>query len=106
MQPWGGLGLTTGLLDAESLADALDFVINHDKPLSVLQTWSDSRRKAFSTVTNPISTKNKQRCSDQDPDTAAQEDPFLRAIVEQDEEKLAGIAHEFDNWRTNMSELV
>ncbi|KAL6248691.1 hypothetical protein RBB50_004946 [Rhinocladiella similis] len=104
--PWGALGLTTGLLDAESLADALDYVINHGKALSVLQTWSDSRRKAFATVTNPISTKNKLRCSDQNPDTAAKDDAFLKAIVDRDEEKLAEIAHSFDNWRTDMTQLV
>ncbi|KAK5195062.1 hypothetical protein LTR96_002940 [Exophiala xenobiotica] len=104
--PWGAFGLTTGLLDSESLADALEYIIKDNKPLSILQTWSEARRKAFSAVSNPISTANKLRCSNLNPETAAEDDAFLKAIVSNDQEALARIAGGFQDWRTNMSELL
>ena len=55
---------------------------------------------------NPISTANKLRCHDTNPDRAAEEDPFLKAVVERDEEKLSRLASGFNGWATNMSEFV
>ncbi|PKX91318.1 FAD/NAD(P)-binding domain-containing protein [Aspergillus novofumigatus IBT 16806] len=42
--PVGALGLTTGILDSEAAADALEMIINEGKPLKVLQIYADVLR--------------------------------------------------------------
>jgi 2-polyprenyl-6-methoxyphenol hydroxylase-like FAD-dependent oxidoreductase len=37
----GAMGLTTGILDADALADALELIIHEGKPISVLDVYSD-----------------------------------------------------------------
>ncbi|CEJ60599.1 hypothetical protein PMG11_09168 [Penicillium brasilianum] len=66
--PVGGLGLTTGLLDAAHLAKALKQVIWHDDDPKVLTTYSDVRRRIFLERTSPLSTGNLLRLFSQDPE--------------------------------------
>ena len=58
--PIGGLGLTTGLLDAGPLGRALGAVINGKAPESLLETWATSRRDKWLTFTNEFSIENKR----------------------------------------------
>jgi hypothetical protein len=50
--PIGGLGLTTGILDAGPLARALTAVINRNAPDSLLDRWDELRRKCWHEHTN------------------------------------------------------
>ncbi|EXJ80943.1 hypothetical protein A1O3_07231 [Capronia epimyces CBS 606.96] len=50
--PIGGLGLTTGILDAGPMARALSAVIQRRGPESLLDTWSDLRRRTWWEQTN------------------------------------------------------
>lgn len=81
MQPFGGLGLTLAIMDADSLADALIFVINDRKSETLLQKWSDARRAVFNTIVDPVASANKKRCHNVDPKSPFT-DPFFRAIKE------------------------
>ncbi|RDL41315.1 Uncharacterized protein BP5553_01294 [Venustampulla echinocandica] len=103
--PWGGLGLTTGLLDADSLADALNFVINDGKPLSILRSWADARHAVFKDFINPVSTANKLRCHDTNPDDP-KSDPFLKAVMEQDSSALQEVNAGLDRMATDMADIV
>jgi 2-polyprenyl-6-methoxyphenol hydroxylase-like FAD-dependent oxidoreductase len=82
--PFGGLGLTGGLLDAASLADALTAHINERLPESILDTYATIRREVFLKLVNPTSQANKRRLHESDPSTVAETDPFLKALREVD----------------------
>ncbi|OAP54737.1 hypothetical protein AYL99_11185 [Fonsecaea erecta] len=60
--PIGGLGLTTGLLDAGPLGRALGAVINGKAPESLLDTWAQARRDKWLNFTNEFSIENKRMC--------------------------------------------
>lgn len=66
--PVGGLGLTTGLLDAAHLAKALKQVLLQGDDLKVLTTYSDVRRRIFLERSSPISASNLLRLWSQDPE--------------------------------------
>ncbi|KAH8703175.1 hypothetical protein BGW36DRAFT_261156, partial [Talaromyces proteolyticus] len=65
--PWGGLGLTTGILDADSLADAFEYVINQGRGEEILQAWSNARLDVFKEIVSPTATRNLLRCHEVDP---------------------------------------
>ncbi|KAH7155941.1 putative monooxygenase, partial [Dactylonectria macrodidyma] len=58
--PIGGLGLTSGLLDAGPLGRALGAVVNGRAPDSILDTWASARREKWLSFTNPFSIENKR----------------------------------------------
>jgi len=58
--PIGGLGLTTGLLDAGPLGRALAAVINGKAPESLLDVWAKARRDKWLNFTNEFSIENKR----------------------------------------------
>lgn len=99
----GAMGLTTGILDADALADALELIIHEGKPISVLDVYSDERRRAFQMFVDPSSSQNKLRIAS-DVSTAKQ-DWLIRfmarasgdgAMVKQATEPF------FSVWRTDM----
>ncbi|KAF4547821.1 FAD-binding domain-containing protein 64 [Elsinoe fawcettii] len=58
--PIGGLGLTTGLLDAGPLGRVLGAVVSGKAPDSFLDTWAVSRREKWLAFTNGFSIENKR----------------------------------------------
>ncbi|KAE8364851.1 FAD/NAD(P)-binding domain-containing protein [Aspergillus caelatus] len=103
--PFGALGLTTGLLDADAAADTLDLIINQKKPMDLLDLYSDERRRAFQTFVDPLSTQNKLRCAN-DPETAI-DDWFLRALINKTPEIMEAFSRPFfDVWPTDMRKLT
>ena len=89
--PFGGLGLTGGLLDAGSLGDALIAVLNDRVPEGILDKYAEVRRDIFLNNTNPMSQANIKRLHEPDIDTLGDTDPFLRAIRSGDIEELSNI---------------
>jgi 2-polyprenyl-6-methoxyphenol hydroxylase-like FAD-dependent oxidoreductase len=65
--PCGGLGLTGGVIDADALSDALGAVIRGRADESVLDFYSQERRRVFVEVTSPMSTNFKRLLSEPDP---------------------------------------
>lgn len=66
--PFGGLGLTSGLLDADLLGDALSAVIKRAANEDLLDRYAQERLRVFSEVTGPAAAENKRRLKETDPD--------------------------------------
>lgn len=75
--------MTTGLLDADSLADTFDLLYNQDEHSSILRMWADARRAVWRDIVNPMSAQNTQRVVHTDPDNP-KADPFLKMVMEKD----------------------
>ena len=58
--PTGGLGLTGGLLDAFSLAEALGAVISGAAEQDVLDRYAEARRNVFLNLTSPMASEFKR----------------------------------------------
>jgi 2-polyprenyl-6-methoxyphenol hydroxylase-like FAD-dependent oxidoreductase len=66
--PYGGLGLTSGLLDADLLGDALPAVINRAADDALLDRYARERRRVFLEVTGPTAAENIRRLKEADPE--------------------------------------
>ncbi len=66
--PFGGLGLTSGLLDGDLLGDALPAVMQGKAPDDLLDRYAAERRRVFVEVTGPAAAENKRRMMESDPD--------------------------------------
>ncbi|KUL84860.1 hypothetical protein ZTR_08256 [Talaromyces verruculosus] len=93
--PFGALGLTTGLLDADAVADTLIMIMNEDKPVDLLNVYSDERKRVFQTFVDPMSSQNKLRCASEA--EIATEDWFLRAVVKKTPEILEAFGSEMNH---------
>ena len=80
--PFGGLGLTGGLVDAGGLADCLEGIATGQANEDVLKKYDEMRRQIYANVMDPISSSNFLRISSQEPEKTAQKDEFL-ALVRQ-----------------------
>ncbi|EXL90965.1 FAD binding domain-containing protein [Fusarium oxysporum II5] len=78
--PVGGLGLTTGLLDAAHLAQSLKQILVENADSIVLDQYAETRRSIFLHRTNPISTGNLNRLRSQDPKHVQQRDEFFSKL--------------------------
>ena len=67
VNPIGGLGLTSGILDAIPLGEALAAVIHGEREESVLDAWAAERRRVFTEVVSPAATENRRRLGESDP---------------------------------------
>lgn len=65
--PFGGLGLTSGLLDGDLLGDALPAVIHGKAPEDLLDRYAAERRRVYLEVTGPTAAENKRRMQESDP---------------------------------------
>lgn len=100
------MGLTTGLLDADSLADTLEYVLVEGKPPLVMQAWADARREVFTSIVDPVSSANRLRCHDTDRDNPTS-DPFFRMLLAEDNDaEREAVASSLAAMATDMSRLV
>jgi 2-polyprenyl-6-methoxyphenol hydroxylase-like FAD-dependent oxidoreductase len=126
--PIGGLGLCTGLLDADALYQTLEIafcfmnrsaessnpshpapeVPNQNPTLSIdanglFARYSSERRRIFQTVIHPYSSANKVRLHGANPDETARDDWYFQALQRGEKKALDEIHRPlFENWRTNM----
>jgi 2-polyprenyl-6-methoxyphenol hydroxylase-like FAD-dependent oxidoreductase len=78
--PFGGMGLTGGLVDTGNLADCL---IGIEKGLTddtILERWDEVRREKWHNIINPVSSANIRRLNTLDPDTAVDNDDFFKLL--------------------------
>ncbi|KAJ5950824.1 uncharacterized protein N7479_009237 [Penicillium vulpinum] len=78
--PFGGLGLTGGIVDIGGLYDCLFGVYSGQADESILTLYDEVRREKYNKIINPISSENLRRVFDQDPDTIMQRDGFLQLV--------------------------
>jgi 2-polyprenyl-6-methoxyphenol hydroxylase-like FAD-dependent oxidoreductase len=85
--PFGGLGLTGGLVDIEGLYECMIGVYQGLASPAIFEKYSDIRRQKFQQIVDPISTDNIKRLYSQDPDKALETDEFLKMLkgLENDE---------------------
>ncbi|KAJ5382256.1 hypothetical protein N7517_000167 [Penicillium concentricum] len=78
--PFGGLGLTGGIVDVGGLYDCLFGVYSGQADESILTLYDEVRRGMYNNIINPVSSENIRRLFDQDPATIMQEDDFLQLV--------------------------
>ncbi|KUL87609.1 hypothetical protein ZTR_05878 [Talaromyces verruculosus] len=103
--PVGALGLSTGILDCDALAVAIEMILHEGGPLSLLSTYSDARRQVFQSFVSPTSTANKLRIQ-QEP-SAADDDWLMRKMQNPTPEVLHDFIKPYITiWRTDMRAVV
>ena len=79
--PIGGLGLTSGLLDASALSNCLIRILRYQEDSNaLLDRYCQARRDAFLKYTNPQSIEFKLRVHSMDPATAEKRNAFFDAL--------------------------
>lgn len=80
--PCGGLGLTTGVIDADALIAVLGAVILGEASEDVLDFYAQERRRVFLEVTSPLASNFKRMLSERDPVRQAADRAQARANAE------------------------
>lgn len=80
--PCGGLGLTTGLMDAVMAVDALSAVISGEAGPDLLDFYSQERRRVFLEVSSPLASNFKRLLAEKDPQKRLEDEAFYRAAAE------------------------
>ena len=78
--PFGGYGLTGGILDAGCVADALISHLKFEEPEVILDKYSIVRREVFTKYVDPWSRSNVERLYTLNPDEA-HKDPFFQNVA-------------------------
>jgi 2-polyprenyl-6-methoxyphenol hydroxylase-like FAD-dependent oxidoreductase len=66
--PIGGLGLTNGILDAVALGNARVAAIKGTAGEEILDLYAEDRRRIFLEIVSPVSSENKRRLAEGDPE--------------------------------------
>ncbi|KAK4944543.1 hypothetical protein LTR10_015977 [Elasticomyces elasticus] len=82
--PIGGLGLTTGLMDASLLGHVLNRILVDGQPSSLLDVYAEKRRAVFVDFTSPTATANRQRLLGTDLETLKEREDFFAKINKPD----------------------
>jgi 2-polyprenyl-6-methoxyphenol hydroxylase-like FAD-dependent oxidoreductase len=93
--PCGGLGLTTGFWTAMILSDVLAAVIRGEEDETILDRYSDERRRIFLEVTSPAATRNKQMLEQKDPEQRRRDIAEVQRILDDEEVALGMMAFPF-----------
>lgn len=78
--PCGGLGLTSGVWTGMVLADVLGAVLRGEEDESVLDRYSDERRRVFWEVVSPAATENKRMLQEADPEQRQKDLAAIKAL--------------------------
>ncbi|KAJ6102074.1 hypothetical protein N7486_004501 [Penicillium sp. IBT 16267x] len=104
--PFGGLGLTGGIADVGSLFDSLMGIHKGLADETILDKYSEIRKRIWAEIIDPMSRENFRRLHDQDPTTARENDEFFQLCVEgeTDEETAKSIVLGLDMLRHDMTQ--
>jgi len=80
--PMGGLGLTTGFWDGMILADVLAAVVRGEEDESILDRYSDERRRVYLEVSSPAASENKRMMEEADPVRRRQDADNYRVLAD------------------------
>jgi 2-polyprenyl-6-methoxyphenol hydroxylase-like FAD-dependent oxidoreductase len=78
--PFGGMGLTGGIVDVGGLAECLEGIATGVADDKILDLYDSVRKAKWEDVINPISSSNFLRVSATDPETAIEKDEFLALV--------------------------
>jgi 2-polyprenyl-6-methoxyphenol hydroxylase-like FAD-dependent oxidoreductase len=86
--PFGGLGLTGGIVDIGGLYDCLVGIFTGQADDSILDLYDSVRREKYNTFVDPVSSANLRLLFQQNPETAVEENETMRLMkkAETDEE--------------------
>ncbi|KAJ4219520.1 hypothetical protein FSOLCH5_012371 [Fusarium solani] len=76
--PFGGLGLTGGIVDVAGVYECLVGIYTNQADPSILDIYSDIRRKKYQEIVDPISSSNLRRMFSVHPDKVLETDEFLQ----------------------------
>ncbi|EEU42164.1 uncharacterized protein NECHADRAFT_51064 [Fusarium vanettenii 77-13-4] len=76
--PFGGLGLTGGIVDVAGVYECLVGIYTDRADASILDIYSDIRRKKYQEIVDPISSSNLRRMFSVHPDKVLETDEFLQ----------------------------
>ncbi|KAJ4193599.1 hypothetical protein NW755_003593 [Fusarium falciforme] len=76
--PFGGLGLTGGIVDVAGVYECLVGIYTNRADPSILDIYSDIRRKKYQEIVDPISSSNLRRMFSVQPDKVLETDEFLQ----------------------------
>ncbi|KAL2839387.1 hypothetical protein BJY01DRAFT_257740 [Aspergillus pseudoustus] len=76
--PFGGLGLTGGIVDVGGLHDCLSGIFFGQADESILDIYDEVRRAKYSDIVNPVSSNNIRLLFQQDPEKALEHSAFLK----------------------------
>ncbi|MXP42247.1 FAD-dependent oxidoreductase [Altererythrobacter soli] len=83
--PCGGLGLTSGVWTGMVLADILAAVLRGEEGESILDRYSDERRRVFWEVVSPAATENKRMLQESDPEQRRNDLAAIQALSDDPE---------------------
>lgn len=78
--PFGGLGLTGGIIDVEGLFDCLRGIHCGKADKAILKRYSEVRIRKFKEIVNPTSTANLERLCRLDPESVMDKDDVLQNV--------------------------
>ncbi|KAF7553250.1 hypothetical protein G7Z17_g3756 [Cylindrodendrum hubeiense] len=78
--PFGGLGLTGGIVDVGGLYDCLRGIYQNLADPSILDTYNDVRRQKYLDIIDVVSSSNIQRLFSLDPERALELDAFFQMV--------------------------
>ncbi|KAJ5618598.1 hypothetical protein N7528_006709 [Penicillium herquei] len=90
--PFGGLGLTGGIVDVGGLSDCLGGIYTGRADDGILDIYDTVRREKYNEIVNPVSTANIRLLFQQDPDTASVENEFLKMCKDAETDPEIGAA--------------
>jgi len=93
--PFGGMGLTGGLVDVGDLAQCLEGIELGLAGNEILGRYCEIRRQKWRDVIDPISSSNFIRVSATDPERAREVDPFLEMVKDMETDR--SLRKEFDD---------
>ena len=79
--PCGGMGLTTGVIDAMALSQVLSAVIAGRAAAPVLDFYAEERRRVYVEVSSPTATEFKRRLQERDPVRRQQDEELFRRLL-------------------------
>jgi len=80
--PCGGLGLTSGVWTGVVLADVLGVVLRGEEDQSILDRFSDERRRIFWEIVSPAATENKRMLQERDPGQRQKDLAAVKALTD------------------------
>ncbi|WAO90079.1 FAD-binding-3 domain-containing protein [Fusarium falciforme] len=78
--PFGGLGLTGGIVDVGGLYDCLRGIYEHKADTTILDKYNEIRRQKWLDVIDVVSSSNLRRLFELDPERALETDSFFQML--------------------------